>query len=265
MSSGSKLYVFKTGGAILENEQRLEWLLDSFSPIASKKVLVHGGGRRATTIAQKLGISAPMVEGRRITDDDMLDVAVMVYGGLMNKHLVAQLQARGVNALGLTGADGNLIEAHKRPVKGGIDYGWAGDVDRVNAAFLANLMDHQLTPVVSAITHDTKGQLLNTNADTIATEMAIALSKMHEVHLVFLFEQPGVMESLDDPDSLVTHLNPSTYQTLKESGKIHSGMIPKLDNAFAALDRGVSSVRIGRYDRLEDIVNDQQNFTLITL
>lgn len=258
-------YVIKAGGAILEDEDRLESLLAAFAQVDGKKVLVHGGGRKATTIAEKLGVHAPLIEGRRITNDEMLEVAVMVYGGLMNKRLVARLQAKGVNALGLTGADGNLIQAHKRPVSGTIDYGWAGDVSEVNGVFLKQLFLSNLTPVVAAITHDKKGQLLNTNADTIATEIALALGATNEVHLIFLFEQPGVMESLDDPDSLITHLNPAIYHQLKSSSKIHSGMLPKLDNAFSALASGVNSVRIGRYDHLEDIIHDRQNFTLITL
>lgn len=262
--SKKPIYIIKTGGAILEDRHKLKQLLTAFAKVEGKKVLVHGGGRKATDVAEKLGVKAPLVEGRRLTDDNMLEVAVMVYGGLMNKQLVAELQALKVNALGLTGADGNLIKAHKRAIKGGIDYGWAGDVDQVNTEFLQTLLSGALTPVVAAITHDKQGQLLNTNADTIATEIALALSTSYEVHLAFLFEQPGVMESLEDPDSLIRHIDPKVYRNLKDSNKIHSGMIPKLDNAFAALSKGVSSVRIGRYDRLEDIVNNQQNFTLIS-
>lgn len=182
----------------------------------------------------------------------------------MNKQLVAELQARAVNALGFTGADGNLIKAHKRAVKAGIDYGWAGDVDQINTELLLMIMEQGLTPVLAAITHDKLGQLLNTNADTIATEVGLALAASHEVHLIFLFEQPGVMGDLDNPDSLITHLRAKSYRALKNSKKIHSGMIPKLDNAFAALTSGVKSVRIGQYDRLQDIINNQQNFTLIT-
>ncbi len=263
--SKEPIYIVKTGGAILEDEQKSQQLLSSFSKMEGSKVLVHGGGRKATSMAEKLGVKAPLIEGRRITDDDMLEIAVMVYGGLMNKQLVAQLQAEGVNALGLTGADGNLIKAHKRAIKAGIDYGWAGDVDHVNSELLLSLLKSQYTPVLASITHDRFGQLLNTNADTIATEVAIALSDSHDVHLIFLFEQPGVMSALDDPDSLIAHLNRRSYQKLKETNKIHSGMIPKLDNAFSALEKGVGSVRIGRYDGLEDIVNDRQNFTLISL
>lgn len=263
--SKESIYVVKTGGAILEDGQKSKTLLSSFSQIEGNKVLVHGGGRKATQVAEKLGVKAPLIEGRRITDDDMLEVAVMVYGGLMNKQLVAQLQAIGVNALGITGADGNLIKAYKRAIKAGIDYGWAGDIDRVNGDFLLSLLAAELTPVLASITHDGYGQLLNTNADTIATEVATALGETRDVHLIFLFEQPGVMHEINDPDSLIPQLNPRTYQNLKDAKKIHSGMIPKLDNAFAALTKGVKSVRIGRYDHLEDIVNDQQNFTLISL
>lgn len=262
--SKTPIFIVKTGGAILEDGQKSQTLLSSFSKVPGNKVLVHGGGRKATSLAEKLGVKAPLVEGRRITDDDMLEVAVMVYGGLMNKQLVAQLQELGSNAVGLTGADGNLIKAHKRAIKAGIDYGWAGDVDKVNSEFLLSLLEGNITPVLASITHDGFGQLLNTNADTIATEVSVALGETHEVHLIFLFEQPGVMRALDDPDSLITHLTPPTYHKLKEAKRIHSGMIPKLDNAFSALEKGVKSVRIGRFDRLEDIVNDQQNFTLIS-
>lgn len=262
--SKESIFIVKTGGAILEDGVKSQTLLSSFPKVPGSKLLVHGGGRKATSVAEKLGVKAPLVEGRRITDDDMLEVAIMVYGGLMNKQLVAKLQELGVNALGLTGADGNLIKAHKRAIKAGIDYGWAGDVDKVNSEFLLSLLEGGLTPVLASITHDGYGQLLNTNADTIATEVAVALSETHEVHLIFLFEQPGVMKALNDPDSLINHLTPPVYQKLKGAKKIHSGMVPKLDNAFAALEKGVKSVRIGRYDRLEDIVNDQQNFTLIS-
>lgn len=264
MSDRQTIYVLKTGGAVLEEQKKLHVLLGAYSSLDQKKILVHGGGRKATAVAEALGVRAPLVEGRRITDDDMLEVAVMTYGGLMNKKLVAQLQAKGVNALGLTGADGNLIKAHKRAVKAGIDYGWAGDIDTVNTELLTTFLDSDLSPVVASITHDRFGQLLNTNADTIATEIGTALSKTYDVHLIFLFEQPGVLTSLDDPDSLIEHLDSKTYQKLKVSQKIHSGMIPKLDNAFDALERGVSSVRIGRYDRLQDIVNGEHNFTLIS-
>ncbi|MDW3193462.1 MAG: acetylglutamate kinase [Cytophagales bacterium] len=262
--STEPIYIVKTGGAILEDSYKSQQLLNAFSEVEGPKILVHGGGRRASSLAEKLGVKAPLIEGRRITDDDMLEVAVMVYGGLMNKQLVAELQARGVNALGLTGADGNLIKAHKRAVKAGIDYGWAGDVDQVNTEFLSLLFERGFAPVLAAITHDKMGQLLNTNADTIATQVGLALAKSHEVHLIFLFEQPGVMESLENPDSLITSINARSYRKLKEAKKIHSGMIPKLDNAFAALDKGVKSVRIGQYDRLGDIINNQQNFTLIS-
>ena len=264
MSDRQTIYVLKTGGAVLEDATRLDPLLSSYAALDQSKILVHGGGRKATTIAEALGVRAPMVEGRRITDDDMLEVAVMTYGGLMNKQLVAQLQGKGVNALGLTGADGNLIKAHKRAVKAGIDYGWAGDIDQVNTELLTTLLQADLSPVVASITHNQYGQLLNTNADTIATEIAVALSETHEVHLIFLFEQAGVLTSLEDPDSLITHLDPSVYQKLKDRNKIHSGMVPKLDNAFDALARGVESVRIGRYDRLNQIIAGEQNFTMIT-
>ena len=265
MSAKEPLYIVKIGGAVLEERSKVMPFIQSFATAGVNKVLVHGGGRRATAIANDLGIKAPLVEGRRITDDAMLEVAVMVYGGLMNKRLVAALQATGVNAIGLTGADGNLIQAHKRPVKAGIDYGWAGDIDTINASLVQDLLEKKLTPVVASITHDKTGNLLNTNADTIATELALGLSEEREIHLVFLFEQPGVMEDLDNPDSLIAKLDPKSYQKLKAKNSIHSGMIPKLDNAFDALSKGVSTVRIGQYTNLNQIIaNEKGTFTLIT-
>ncbi|MEM9324798.1 MAG: acetylglutamate kinase [Bacteroidota bacterium] len=264
MSKSLSLYVVKVGGAVLEQEADRKSFLADFAAASSQKVLVHGGGRRATSVAKALDVEAPMVNGRRITNDEMLEVAMMVYGGLMNKGLVAELQSLGCNALGMTGADGNLIEAHKRPVRDGIDYGWAGDVDQVNADFLSTLLSGGITPVLAPLTHDREGQMLNTNADTIANEVAIGLSGQLKVHLIYLFEQPGVMEDLSDEKSIIRHLNPSGYQVLKSNDKIHSGMIPKLDNAFLALDRGVSSVRIGRFDRLAEIMSPTSDeYTLI--
>ncbi len=260
----SKMYVVKIGGAVLEKKADLTAFVQSFADARGDKVLVHGGGKRATALADDLGIRAPLVEGRRITDDDMLEVAVMVYAGLLNKRLVADLQGQGCNAMGLTGADGNLLEAHKRPIRAGIDYGWAGDIDRVNGDLLLSLIDGGLVPVVASITHDRLGQLLNTNADTIANEVAIALSQEREVHLIYLFEQPGVMKDLRDEESIIRYLDARSYQKLKSDNKIHSGMIPKLDNAFNALSKGVKSVRIGRFDRLKDILGgDFHDYTLI--
>lgn len=265
MSSDNPKYIIKVGGAVLEDKEKTNAFVQSFCALKVEKTLVHGGGRKASAVANDLGIRAPLVEGRRITDDDMLEVAVMVYAGLTNKKIVAQLQANGCNALGLSGADGNLIEAHKRPIRAGIDYGWAGDIDHVNCELLQNLLSAGLVPVVASITHDGLGNLLNTNADTIANEIAIALGKSQEVHLVYLFEERGVMQDLEDKDSLISHIDKKTYHKMKESGKIHSGMIPKLDNAFHALSKGVNSVRIGNYASLASIINDDGGgYTLIT-
>lgn len=237
------LTVLKIGGNVLNDETRLEEALSAFSSIPDRKILVHGGGRAATAMAARLGIEATMVEGRRITDDAMLEVVTMVYGGLMNKGLVANLQSRGLNALGLTGADLNVFEAHKRTGTE-IDYGWVGDIDRVNTVKLLPLIQADVIPVMAPLTHDGNGTMLNTNADTIASELAVALSADLPVRLVYAFELPGVMIDPNQPDSVIASLDPGTYQQLREEEVISGGMIPKLDNAFAALKAGVSEVVI---------------------
>ncbi|MEO0898798.1 MAG: acetylglutamate kinase [Bacteroidota bacterium] len=246
------LYVIKVGGKILETPDKLELVLDQFASIKGKKILVHGGGRTATQLAEKLGIEAPMVNGRRITSDDMMEIAVMVYGGLMSKNLVARLQARRVNALGLSGADLNLILAHKRPVKD-IDYGWAGDVDALHATHLDLLLSNDIVPVFAPLTHNGKGQMLNTNADTIASTVARGMTEKYEVTLAYIFEMPGVMKDPDDMDSLISFVNPELFKSYQANGEISGGMIPKLSNAFEAIDHGVSKVLIGRYDAIDKI------------
>lgn len=238
-----KLTIVKVGGAVVENDDQLNQLLKDFSAIDGRKVLVHGGGRRATEIAAKLGIESKMINGRRITDEEMLTVVTMVYGGLVNKNVVAHLQANGVNALGLTGADMNAILSHKRIVKD-IDYGFAGDIDRVNGQQLSNLIEHGIVPVMAPLTHDGKGLILNTNADTIAAEVAKALAQYYHVTLIYSFEKKGVMGDPNDENSMIPVITEENYASYKADGTISGGMIPKLDNAFGAIHAGVQQVII---------------------
>lgn len=239
-----KLTVVKVGGAIVEDEAQLNQLLKDFSAISGKKVLVHGGGRRATQVAKQLGIETQMVNGRRITDAQMLQVVTMVYGGLVNKNLVARLQTNGVNALGLTGADANVIQAHKRPVKDGIDYGYVGDVDKASGDTLHHLIEAGITPVMAPLTHDMQGNILNTNADTIASETAKALAPFYDVTLIFSFEKRGVLSNPDDEDSVIPTITRDDFQRLKADGTVAGGMLPKLENAFNAIAAGVKAVNI---------------------
>ena len=239
-----KLTVVKVGGAIVEDEAQLNQLLKDFSAIPGKKVLVHGGGRRATQVAKQLGIETQMVNGRRITDAQMLQVVTMVYGGLVNKNLVARLQANGVNALGLTGADANVIQAHKRPVKDGIDYGYVGDVDKASGDTLLHLIEAGITPVMAPLTHDMQGNILNTNADTIASETAKALAPFYDVTLIFSFEKKGVLSNPHDDDSVIPTITRDDFQRLKADGTVAGGMLPKLENAFNAIAAGVKAVNI---------------------
>lgn len=238
-----KLTVIKVGGKIVEEPDTLNQLLDDFSSMPGYKVLIHGGGRSATRIAAQLGIESRMVNGRRITDADTLKVVTMVYGGLVNKNIVAGLQARGVNAVGLTGADMNVIRSVKRPVKD-IDYGYVGDVEKVDGAALTELIHRQIVPVMAPLTHDGQGNLLNTNADTIAGETAKALAEYFEVTLVYCFEKKGVLRDENDDDSVIPVLTPDLFKRYVDEGVIQGGMIPKLENSFSALDAGVSQVVI---------------------
>jgi acetylglutamate kinase len=239
-----KLTIVKVGGAIVEDEVQLSQLLKDFSAIKGKKVLVHGGGRKATQVATQLGIESKMVDGRRITDADMLNVVTMVYGGLVNKNLVARLQACGVNALGLTGADMNVIRSHKRPLKNGIDFGYVGDVDKADGEILSRLIEVGITPVMAPLTHDGQGHILNTNADTIASETAKALASIYDVTLIFSFEKKGVLSNPDDDDSVISTITRSDFINYKADGTISGGMIPKIENAFSAIDAGVKQVII---------------------
>ena len=242
-----KLTVLKVGGAVVEDRQALEAFLSGFAAMPGLKVLVHGGGREATKVAAQLGVPTRMVEGRRITDADMLSVVVMVYGGLVNKNVVAALQARGVNALGLTGADLGCMLAVKRPVKD-IDYGYVGDMQRVDTSILADLIARGVVPVMAPLTFDGKGTLLNTNADTIAASVAKALSERFEVTLAYCFEKPGVLSDPDDESSVIPLITKESFAGLVTDGTVSRGMIPKIHNALDALEGGVSVVRITRSD-----------------
>lgn len=239
-----KITIVKVGGAIVEDSEQLAQLLKDFAAIPGKKVLVHGGGRRATKVAAALGIESKMVNGRRITDADMLEVVTMVYGGLVNKNLVAKLQANGVNALGLTGADMDVIHSHKRPLKDGIDFGFVGDVERANGKMLQTLINEGITPVMAPLTHDGKGNILNTNADTIASETAKALAPYYDVTLIYSFEKKGVLSNPEDDDSVIPVITHADFERYKADGTVAGGMIPKLENALAAIDAGVKEVII---------------------
>lgn len=245
------LSIIKIGGNIIDDATELSNFLSDFSKIEGAKVLIHGGGKSATKMAQSVGLSPKMVDGRRITDAPMLDIAVMIYAGQINKNVVAQLQANNTNAMGFSGADGNLILSEKRnhPT---IDYGFVGDVKKVNTPLLQKLIELDITPVFCAITHDKKGQLLNTNADTIASELAIALSEVFEVTLNYCFEKAGVLTDVEDESSVIARMNSELYAKLKEEGAIHSGMIPKLDNCFNSLAKGVQKIKIGHHKMLKN-------------
>ena len=239
-----KLTIVKVGGAVVEDDAQLSLLLRDFSAISGHKVLIHGGGRRATQVAASLGIESKMVGGRRITDADMLNVVTMVYGGLVNKNLVARLQANGVNALGLTGADIDVIRSHKRPLKDGIDFGFVGDVDRADGEMLSKLIEAGITPVMAPLTHDGQGHILNTNADTIASETAKALAPYYDVTLIYSFEKKGVLSNPDDDNSVIPTITRADFERYKADGTISGGMLPKIENALSAIDAGVSRVII---------------------
>ena len=237
------LTIIKVGGNVVEEESSLRSLLKDFSRVAGNKILVHGGGKTATILSEKLGLESKKVDGRRITDAETLKVCTMVYAGLVNKNIVAGLQALGNNAIGLTGADLDLIRAAKRPV-GEVDYGWVGDVKQVNYQALNELLNTGAVPVVAPITHDGHGQLLNTNADTIASELAVAMCFDYDVRLIFCFEKSGVLMNEADDHSKINEINPELFEQLKADGVVSGGMIPKLSDGFAALRRGVSVVVI---------------------
>lgn len=256
-----KLSVIKIGGSLIEDEKILDEFLADFAKLEGLKILVHGGGKLATQLAGKLGIETKMNQGRRITDAETVKVITMVYGGLVNKTIVAKLQADNCNALGLSGADLNSIQSVKRPVED-IDYGFVGDVEKVNSNMISLLLNHGISPVFCAITHDKNGQLLNTNADTIASEIAGALSEEFETDLYYCFEKQGVLTDINDENSVIEHIDSTKYRQLKEEKIIADGMLPKLHNCFNALEKNVSKVCIGS---IKMISGQNQKFTTICL
>ena len=239
-----KLTIVKVGGAVVEDESQLTQLLKDFSAIPGHKILVHGGGRRATKVAEALGIKTKLVEGRRITDADMLEVVTMVYGGLVNKHIVALLQALNTDAIGLCGADADIIRSVKRPLKNGIDYGFVGDVRKADGTKLSQLIDQGFIPVIAPLTHDGEGHILNTNADTMASETAKAMAAHYDVTLIFSFEKAGVLRNPDDDKSVIDSITRTDFERYKADGTISGGMLPKIENALSAVEAGVSQVII---------------------
>ncbi|UKJ07619.1 acetylglutamate kinase [Solitalea lacus] len=249
--------IIKVGGNIIDNETKLTSFLNDFAHLKGLKVLIHGGGKVATEISKGLGVEAKMVDGRRITDSETLKIVTMVYAGLINKNLVAKLQSKGCNAIGLTGADANIIPAHKRPVKE-IDYGFVGDVeeDKMDGQVLSILLESGLAPILAPLTHDQQGNILNTNADTIASTVAVSLAKNFNVNLIYCFEKEGV---LDAEEKVIPQISKPYFEELKEKGVVVAGMIPKLDNAFAAINKGVKSVYIMHADGLPKLINESEN------
>ncbi len=256
-----KLSIVKIGGNIIEDANALDAFLKLFAKLEGEKILVHGGGKRATNIAAKLGIESKMINGRRITDTETLEVITMVYGGLVNKNIVAKLQALNINAIGLTGADINSISSDKRPVKD-IDFGFVGDVKTVAHESIDKIIKAGFTPVFCAITHDGNGQLLNTNADTIASQVAVGMSKIYETTIYYCFELNGVLKDISDKNSVIKHIDTKLYAELLDNGIIADGMLPKLENCFDALNNGVSAINMGNTAML---TQENDNFTTITL
>ncbi len=259
-----KLFIIKIGGNVLDNPSALHSFLDDFASIKERKILIHGGGKIATKLGEQLGIESKYVNGRRITDAETLDLVTMVYGGLVNKQIVAQLQHRGCNSLGVTGADGNLILATKRPVKD-IDYGFVGDIrmENVNRQLLVVLLNQNIVPVFAPLTH-AEGNILNTNADTIASVLAVALSVQFHVRLIYCFEKKGVLRDINNLDSVIHHLPRILYEELLGQKVFANGILPKLENAYAAIDSGVKEVLIGEARDLVKNTSAKTEGTLIT-
>lgn len=254
------LKIIKIGGNIIDNDDALLSFLEVFSAIEGPKILVHGGGKLATQLANKLGIEVKMIDGRRVTDHSTLDLVTMVYAGKINKTIVAQLQSKKCNAIGFSGADGNTIISEKRPVKT-IDYGFVGDVKKVNTNIIQVVLEHDITPVFCALTHDQKGQLLNTNADTIASELAISFADQYQTELYYCFEKNGVLKDVHDDSSVIEKITTQTYQSLIDAHIISDGMLPKLNNCISAVEKQVYKVCIGKPEML---FNPDANFTTIT-
>lgn len=254
------LYIIKIGGNVIDNSEKLHYFLKDFSTLPGYKILVHGGGKVATELSLTLGIEAKLIDGRRITDIETLRIVTMVYAGLINKNIVAQMQAVQCNAIGLTGADGDFIRAKKRPVNT-IDYGYVGDLDEnsIHPENISRLLEAGFVPVFSALTHDGEGQLLNTNADTIASALAVSLAKTYETTLIYCFEKKGVLRDIHDETSVISQITPENYIQLKQEEVIFAGMLPKLDNAFSAIQQGVKAVIIGQSDDL-NLLNSQSAF-----
>jgi acetylglutamate kinase len=259
--SVEKISIIKIGGNIIDNEVNLASFLSAYAAVEGKKILIHGGGKLATKMATDLDIPQQMVDGRRITDAATLKIVTMVYAGYINKNIVAALQSKNVNALGICGADANIVPAHKR-INATTDYGFVGDIDAVDTEKITAFLQAGLSLVVAPITHDGAGQLLNTNADTMAQAIATALSSKYEVSLVYSFERKGVLSSIADANSVIPIINPQNYAALKESGQVNEGMIPKLDNAFEALHKGVSRVIIGDALDLVALLNGSGGTTI---
>ncbi|MFK5878416.1 MAG: acetylglutamate kinase [Flavobacteriaceae bacterium] len=256
-----QLHIIKIGGNIINNTDALTSFLKDFSELDGCKILVHGGGKKATELANSIGLESKMVNGRRVTDKANLEVVTMVYAGLLNKNITAELQQYNCNALGLSGADANCVLAHKRIVKD-IDYGFAGDIDAINSNNIDVFLQNNMTPVFCAITHDKNGQLLNTNADTIASEIAIGMSNKYNVSLIYTFEKNGVLRNVNDDNSVIENINSTSYKTLKKEGIIADGMLPKMYNCFNALQKGVTKVLIGNSTIIK---NKNQSYTTLVL
>lgn len=256
-----KISIIKIGGNIIDNEVNLASFLNAYAAVEGKKILIHGGGKLATKMAADLNIPQQMVDGRRITDAATLKIVTMVYAGYINKNIVAALQSKNIQALGICGADANIIRAHKR-INASTDYGFVGDIDAVDSEKIIQLLEAGLSLVIAPITHDGAGQLLNTNADTMAQAIATAVSSMYEVSLVYSFEKKGVLSDIQNNDSVIPVINPENYTSLKASGQVNEGMIPKLDNAFEALQKGVNRVIIGDALDIEKLIAGKAGTTI---
>jgi acetylglutamate kinase len=255
-----KLSIFKIGGKVIDDNSELDIFLKDFATVPGKKILVHGGGKWVSEMCERLGIEVKMTNGRRITDEKTLEVVTMILPGLANKKIVATLQKYGCNALGLTGADGNTIKATRRPVKNGIDFGFVGDIEKVNVKNVQEIIKSGFVPIFTAMTHDESGQLLNTNADTIASSLAVGLTQEYNVDLYYCFEKPGVLKDLADEKTLVSHINKGNYTDLQSEGVIHTGMLPKVDNAFNAVSAGVNRVYICHYGDVKNLSEGNEEF-----